>query len=50
MIKFLLFSDAEGQILRNECNYRNLKPEHLDVQKRYVNLFQNIWDSASIKS
>ncbi|CDW82347.1 ankyrin repeat [Stylonychia lemnae] len=50
MIKYLLFSDVEGQILRNECNYRNQKPENMDTQKKYVNLFQNIWDCAATKT
>ena len=35
MIKYLLSIDAESSILRNEKNYKNLKPENYDTQKKF---------------
>ena len=50
MVNILLFSDAEGSILRNEKNSRNLKPEQLDKNERYPFIFNNIFDLAATKT
>jgi hypothetical protein len=50
MIKLLIFADAESSLLKNECNFRNQKPEDLDNDKLYSHLFSNIWDACSTRT
>lgn len=50
MIKFLVFSDQESSILRNDCNFKNKKPEDLDTNKKFHYIFNNIWEMSSTKT
>lgn len=50
MTKYLLYSDAESSILRNEKNYRNLKPENFDNNKKFTLLFSNIFELIMMKN
>lgn len=50
MVRYLVEADSESMILKNEVNYRNLKPEDLDKSKRFFKIFNNIWESAFKKT
>jgi len=50
LVEYLVMSDAEGRILRNERNAKDLKPEALDTQGRFTNIFNNVWELSFVKN
>ena len=47
MIRLAVFCDAEGRTLRNERNVRNKLPEDLDLHKKFIQIFENVWEVSS---
>lgn len=50
MVKFLIFSDAESNILKYEKNARNKRPSSLDKEKKYQCYFQNPWELVTFRT